>query len=105
MHHLGDLTDSVIDFMATAITSTNFILLSWNPPATLVPVSYKITHQCRRFCELLPGPTGIVSQITLLYYSTSISPYTQCFFNLTGNYGAETALLTTNYIVNTDFNG
>ena len=91
--------------MATAITSTTFILLSWSPPATLVPVSYKITHQCRRFCELLPGSTGIASQITLLHYSTSISPYTRCFFNLTGNYGAETVLLTTNYIVNTDFNG
>ena len=62
-------------------------------------------HQCRRFCELLPGSTEIVSHITLLYYSNSISPYTQCFFNLTGNYGAETVLLTTNYVINTDFTG
>ena len=50
MYHLGDLTDSVTDFMATDIAST-IITLSWSPPTALVPISYEIEHRCRRLCE------------------------------------------------------
>ena len=46
MYHLGDLTNSVTDFMATDITSTT-ITLSWSPPNALVPISFEIDRRCR----------------------------------------------------------
>ena len=100
MHYLGDLTDSVTDFMATDITSTT-ITLSWSPPTALVPISYEINRRCRRLCELLISDTERNEAVTLLHYSTGITPFTDCFFSLIGVYGAEIVYLTTSYLATT----
>ena len=100
MHHLGDLTDSVPDFMATDITSTT-ITLSWSPPTALVPISYEIDHRCRRLCESSFGDVESDTSVTSPYYSTDIAPYTICAYSLIGAYGAEIANLTTSYSATT----
>ena len=104
MHHLGDLTHSVTDFMATDITSTT-ITLSWSPPTALVPISYEIDRRCRRLCESSLGNAERDEAVTSPHYSTGITPYTQCNFSLIGVYGAEIANLTTNYMEDTLFTG
>ena len=104
MHHLGDLTFSVTDFMATDITSTT-ITLSWSPPTALVPISYEIDRRCRRLCESSVGPTERDTSITSPIHSTAITPYTQCGFILVGVYGTEVVLLTTYYFATTLFAG
>ena len=103
MHHLGDPTLSVTDFMATDITSTT-ITLSWSPPTALVPVSYKINHICRRLCESF-GSEKIGTSVVSTYNLTDITPYTQCRFSLIGVYGAEIAYLTGIYASTTLFAG
>ena len=104
-HYLGGLTDSVIDFMATDITSTT-ITLSWSPPTTLVPISYEIDRRCRRLsCESSLGSTERNEVVTSPHQSTAITPYTQCVFSLTGVYGADIAYLTTYYLATTPFAG
>ena len=104
MHHLGDLTNSVTDFMATDITSTT-ITLSWSPPTALVPISYEIDRRCRRLCESSLGNVERDEAVTSPRQSTDITPYTQCGFNLIGVYGAEIAYLTTIYLATTLFSG
>ena len=104
MYHLGDLTNSVTDFMATDITSTT-ITLSWSPPTALVPISYEIDHRCKRLCEPSFGNAEKDEAVTSPHQSTGITPYTQCGFNLIGVYGAEIAYLTTNYLATTPFAG
>ena len=104
MHHLGDLTDSVTDFMATDITSTT-ITLSWSPPTALVPVSYEMEHRCRRVCESFGSTETNYASVTSPHNSTGITPYTECAFNLSGVYGAENVSLTTNYLATTLFAG
>ena len=101
--YIGDLTDSVTDFMATSITSTT-MKLSWSPSTALVPMNYEITRQCRRLCELLINVERDEA-VTSPHYSTGITPYTQCNFSLIGVYGAEVANLTTNYMEDTLFTG
>ena len=95
MHYLGDLTNSVTDFMATDITSTT-ITLSWNPPTALVPISYEIDRRCRKLCESSFGVVERDEAFTSPHQSTNITPYTQCAFILIGVYGAEVVYLTTN---------
>ena len=102
VHHLGDPTLSVIDFMATDITSTT-ITLSWSPPA-LVPVSYKINHNCRIFCESF-GSEENGTSVTSTYNLTDITPYTECDFSLVGMYGAQNVTLTSIYTNTTLFAG
>ena len=92
MYHLGDLTDSVTDFMVTDITSTT-ITLSWNPPAALVPISYGIEHRCRRVCESSFGPNERDTSVSSPHQSTDITPYSQCSFILYGVYGINQVLL------------
>ena len=104
MYHLGDLADSVTDFMATDITST-IITLSWSPPTALVPISYEIDHRCRRLCESSLGNTERDEAVTSPHQLADITPYTQCGFSLIGVYGAEIAYLTTNYLATTPFAG
>ena len=103
MHHLGDLADNVTDFMATDITSTT-VTLSWSPPTALVPISYEISRTCSRLCELSNNVEQSIS-VTSPHQSTSITPYTQCGFNLIGVYGREIAYLTTRYLATTPFAG
>ena len=103
MHHLGDLTHSVTDFMATDITSTT-ITLSWSPPTALVPISYEIDRRCRRLCESSLG-NAEREAVTSPHQSTGITPYTQCLFNLIGHYGAEYVHLTETYYATTLFAG
>ena len=102
MHHLGDLTFSVTDIMATDITSTT-ITLSWSPPA-FAPVSYEIDRRCRRLCESSLGNAERDTSITSPH-STDITPYTRCHFILVGVYGTEGVLLTTYYFATTLFAG
>ena len=104
MYHLGDLTDSVTDFMATDIASIT-ITLSWSPPTALIPVSYEIRRTCRRLCESFGSTETNYASITSPHISTGITPYTECAFNLTGVYGAEKIFLTTNYLAITLFAG
>ena len=104
MHHLGDLTDSVTDFLATDITSTT-ITLSWSPPTALVPISYEIDRRCRTLCESSFGSEESDTSVTSTYNSTDITPYTECHFRLFGVYGAEVVLLTTYYFATTLFAG
>ena len=104
MINLGDLADSVIDFMATDITSTT-ITLSWSPPTALVPISYEIERRCRRLCESSLGNAERDEAVTSPHYSTDITPYTECNFNLIGAYGAESVYLTTIYLATTLFSG
>ena len=104
MHHLGDLADSVTDFMATDITSTT-ITLSWSPPTALVPISYEIYRRCRRLCESSFGSTEINDTVTSPHQSTDITPYTQCLFNLIGHYGADYTHLSSTYFATTLFAG
>ena len=104
MHHLGDFTFSVTDFMATNITSTT-ITLSWSPPTALVPISYEIDHRCRRVCESSLGSEKTYTYVTSPYNSTDITPYTECRFRLVGVYGTEGVLLTTYYFATTLFAG
>ena len=103
MHHLGDFTFSVTDFMATNITSTT-IKLSWSPP-TAVPISYEIDHACRRLCESSFDATEKDTSVSSTYNSTDITPYTECRFRLIGVYGAAIALLTNTYTNTTLFAG
>ena len=104
MHHLGDLADSVTDFMASNITSTT-ITLSWSPPTALVPISYEIDRRCRKLCESSFGVVERDEAVTSPHQSTGITPYTQCGFNLIGHYGAEYAHLTLTYFFFTLFAG
>ena len=104
MHYLGDLVDSVTDFMATDITSTT-ITLSWSPPTTLVPISYEIEHRCRRLCESSLGNAERDLSVTSPHQSNDITPYTQCLFNLIGHYGAEYVHLALLYFATTLFAG
>ena len=104
MHHLGDLTHSVTDFMATDITSTT-ITLSWSPPTALVPISYEIDRRCRRLCESSLGNAERDLSVTSPHQSTGITPYTQCLFNLIGHYGAEYVHLALTYFATTLFAG
>ena len=104
MINLGDLADSVTDFMATDITSTT-ITLSWSPPTALVPISYEIDRRCRRLCESSLGNAERDEAVTSPHYLTGITPYTQCAFSLIGVYGAEIAYLTTSYLATTLFSG
>ena len=104
MHHLGDLTHSVTDFMATDITSTT-ITLSWSPPTALVPISYEIGRRCRRLCESSIGNAESDTSVTSPHYSIDMTPYTQCGFSLIGVYGEETVYLITNYLATTPFAG
>ena len=104
MHYLGDLAGSVTDFMATDITNTT-ITLSWSPPTALVPISYEIDHRCRRLCESSFGGIEEDTAVTSPHYSTDITPYTQCLFNLIGHYGADYTHLTTTYFSTTLFAG
>ena len=90
MHYLGDLAESVTDFMATDITSTT-ITLSWSLPTALVPISYEIDRRCRRLCESSFGNAERDEAVTSPHYSTEITPYTQCAFSLIGVYGTEIA--------------
>ena len=100
MHHLGDLADSVTDFMATDITSTT-ITLSWSPPTALVPISYEIERRCRRLCESSFVSTEINDAVTSPHQSTDITPYTPCLFNLIGHYGADYTHLSSTYFATT----
>ena len=100
MHHLGDLTHSVTDFMATDITSTT-ITLSWSPPTALVPISYEIDRRCRRLCESSLGGVESDLSVTSPHQSTDITPNTQCLFNLIGHYGAEYVHLIDTYFATT----
>ena len=100
MHHLGDLTDSVTDFIATNITSTT-ITLSWSPPTALVPISYDIDCRCRRLCESSFGDVESDLSVTSPHQSTDITPNTQCLFNLIGHYGADYAHLALTYFATT----
>ena len=100
MHHLGDLTDSVTDFIATDITSTT-ITLSWSPPTALVPISYENERRCRRLCESSLGNVERDEAVTSPHQSTDITPYTQCLFNLIGHYGADYAHLALAYFATT----
>ena len=105
MHHLGDLTHSVTDFMATDITSTT-ITLSWSPPTALVPISYEITRRCRILsCESSLGSPKNDLSVTSSHQSTDITPYTLCLFNLLGHYGADYTHLTETYFATTLFAG
>ena len=104
MHHLGDLTDSVTDFMATDITSTT-VTLSWSPSTALVPIIYEIERRCRRLCESSLGNVERDEAVTSPHQSTGITPYTQCLFNLIGRYGAEFAHLALMYFAITFFAG
>ena len=104
MINLGDLADSVTDFMATVITSTT-ITLSWSPPTALVPISYEIDRRCRRLCESSLGEAERDGAVTSPHQSTDITPYAQCAFSLIGAYGAEIAYLTTSYLATTLFSG
>ena len=101
---IGDITDSVTDFMVTDITSTT-ITLSWSPPTALIPVSYEIRRTCRRLCESLDSTETNYASVTSPHNSTGITPYTECAFNLIGVYGAENVSLTTNYLATTLFAG
>ena len=104
MHYLGDLTDSVTDFMATDITSTT-ITLSWSPPTALVPISYEVERRCRRLCESSLGNVEKDEAVTSPHQSTGITPYTQCRFSLIGDYGEGIVYLTTFYIATILFAG
>ena len=104
MYHLGDLTNSVTDFMATDITSTT-ITLSWSPPTALVPISYEIDRLCNRLCESSLGNVERDEAVTSPDQSTDITPYTRCLFRLSGVYGNEIAYLTTIYLATTLFSG
>ena len=101
---LGDLTDSVSDFVATDITSTT-ITLSWSPPAALVPISYEIDRRCRGLCESSLGNVESDTPVTSPYQSTDITPYTQCGFSLIGDYREVIVYLTTSYLTTTLFAG
>ena len=103
MHHLGDLADSVTDFMATDITSTT-ITLSWSPPTALVPISYEIDRRCRRLCESSLGNAETDVSVTSPHQSTDITPNTLCLFNLIGHYGTDYAHLSL-YSATTPFAG
>ena len=92
MHHLGDLTNSVTNFMATDITSTT-ISLSWSPPTVLIPISYEIDRRCRRLCETLVESVVSVSSPYLFH---CIHPYSQCGFDLNGYYGKDKIILASN---------
>ena len=106
MYHLGDLADSVTDFMAIDITITSTtITLSWSPPTALVPIIYEIDRRCRRLCESSLGNVERDEAVTSPHYSTGITPYTQCVFSLIGVYGDEVAYLTTSYLATTLFSG
>ena len=104
MHHIGDLTDGVTDFMATNITTTT-IILSWSPTTALVPVSYKIDCRCKRLCESSFGSEERDSLVISPNYSTVITPYTTCTFSLIGVYGKEIVFLNTNYSATSPFAG
>ena len=99
MHHLGNLINSVTNFMATIITNTT-ITLSWSPPA-LVPASYEIARRCRRLCESSLGNAERDLSVTSPHQSTGITPYTQCLFNLIGHYGADYVYLALMYFATT----
>ena len=101
---LGDLTDSVTDFMATDITSTT-ITLSWSPPTALVPISYEIERRCRGLCESSLGNVESDTSVTSPHQSTDITTYTQCLFSLIGDYREGIAYLTTYYLTTTLFAG
>ena len=88
--------------MATDITSTT-IIVSWSPQ--LVPLSYEIHRRCRRVCESFGSTETNYASVTSPHYSTGITPYTECAFNLSGVYGAENVSLTTNYLATTLFAG
>ena len=105
MHHLGDLTRSVTDFMATDITSTT-ITISWSQPTALVPNSYEIVHRCRILsCESSLGSPKYDLSVTSPHQSTDITPYTQCLFNLIGHYGVDYVHLALTYFATTLFAG
>ena len=105
MYHLGDLTHSVTDFMATDITSTT-ITLSWSPPTALVPISYEITRRCRILsCESSLGSPKNDLSVTSPHQSTDITPNTQCLFNLIGHYGVDYVYLGLAYFATTIFAG
>ena len=104
INHLGDLAESVTDFMATDITTTT-ITLSWSPPTALVPISYEIDHRCRRLCESSLGNAEKDKAVTSPHQSTDITPYTECGFSLIGVYGDETAYLNTLYFATSLFAG
>ena len=95
---IGDLAESVTDFMATDITSTT-VTLSWSPPTALVPISYEIRHICSRLCE--SSNNVELYQPVTSPHSTDIIPYTQCVFSLIGVYGDEIVYLTTIYSATT----
>ena len=98
VHYLGDLAESVTDFMATDITSTT-VTLSWSPPV-LAPISYEISHICSKLCDSTLHSTESDKAVTSPH-STAITPYSQCGFSLIGVYGAENAYLITNYLATT----
>ena len=105
MYHLGNLGDSVTDFMATDITSTT-ITLSWSPPTALVPISYEIYRRCRILsCESSLGSPKNDLSVTSPHQSTDITPNTQCLFNLIGHYGADYAFLASTYFTTTLITG
>ena len=105
MHYLGDLTNSVTDFMATNITSTT-ITLSWSPPTALVPISYEITRRCRILsCESPFGSPKNDLSVTSPHQSTDITPNTYCLFNLFGHYGADYVHLINPFYATTLFTG
>uniref|UniRef100_A0A1X7TUJ2 protein-tyrosine-phosphatase n=1 Tax=Amphimedon queenslandica TaxID=400682 RepID=A0A1X7TUJ2_AMPQE len=89
----------VSDLTATLITSVGITLI-WSPPTALVPISYNISRRCRRVCESSVTSNSETS-VSSPHTSTGIPPYSQCDFDLIGVYGAETANLTTNYLVTT----
>ena len=101
MYHLGNLGDSVTDFMATDIASTT-ITLSWSPPTALIPISYEIERRCRILsCESPLGSSNSTLSVTSPHQLTGITPYTQCLFNLIGHYGAEYVHLALTYFATT----
>ena len=101
---IGDLTNSVTDFMATNITTTTMIL-SWSPPTALVPVSYGINRRCKRICESLGATETNYASVTSPHNLTGITPYTECAFNLIGVYGAENDSLATVNAATTLYDG
>ena len=85
--------------MATVIKGSA-ITLTWSPPTAVVPISYNINRRCRRVCELLDA-SNTETSVSSPHTSTGIPPYSQCYFDLIGLYGAEIEYLATNYLATT----
>ena len=84
--------------MATLI-KTLAITLTWSPPTAVVPISYNINRRCRRVCESFTNTSE--TSVSSPHASTGILRYSQCAFDLIGEYGTEIAYLTRNYFVTT----